>query len=286
MKKPQINFYNLYLYSVGVLWIILIIYLRFLRKRSEYTLSNLKSNMTDYTIYANIAFIILHIIIIIFALYLLKKRKNEQVSNNALFTKLQNIFDKVFIKPLESIRDLIAANIKGSGIFYSKVCHFLEINVKLRPKMLVILFYIIPRIILAFIFFVEIIFYNQIRIFIYSLFILIIPLTWILFVNLFTDFGERCLKDIPKNVQVIGVGELLSYGFYKTYEFKPLPQFSYEDGELKEWADTWFMALHSYVFGKYYLKGYKSMIGPYLTILTSTLYLSAGFYKLSFILFN
>ena len=287
MKRFPNILHKIYLYSIGIWWIILFIYLRFVRERFGYDLNDIKSHVSEEFIYANIAFILLHLFLIIISLYNIMKNYTNynKYSNNKIIEKISLFINTIVTKPLESIRDLISPLIPGSGLFYDKVARFIEINIELRSKMLVTVFYFIPRLIIAFIFFIELIFYNKIEYFIYSIFLFIIPLGWILFVNLFTDFGERGMHDVQKNVRVIGSGDLLGGIVYSHYKFQPLPQFTYEEGELKEWADTWFAVLNIYVFGQMYLKSFKNTISPYFLLLTSSLYFSAAVYRLYFLLF-
>ena len=274
---------KIYLYSIGSFWIILFIFIRFVRERSDYELNDLKLNVTFELILITIAFIILHLSLIIFSIYLIN-RNTLSLTTNKYIILVQNFIKVSIIKPLESIRDLIAPKIPGSGLAFCKIADFVEKNLELRSKLLVILFYFLPRVIVAFVFMIEMIFYNKIEYFLYSLMFLLIPISWNVFVNLFTNFGERSLGDIQKNVKVIGIGEPENNGWYTCYKIQALPQFTYELGELEEWSDTWNKAILIYSIGETFFKGFKIKVSPYITILTSSLYLLASIYKLTFLL--
>jgi len=278
------NLKNVYLYSVGLLWVILFICFRFLRERSTFELNQLKSNITPTFIYVNMVFILLHIIMISISIYIIiKQNKIKVFENSKIIHQVKTFFNFIVIQPLESIRDLLAPNIPGSGLAFCKVAEFVEKNIELRSILLVILFDFLPRIFISFIFFVELIFYNKIEYFLYSLFLFLIPLSWMVFVNLFTNFGERGIRDVPRNVKVIGIGEPETNGWYTEYKILPLPQFQYEPDELKSWGDTWNKVITIYSIGMSF-KEFKKKISPYITIITSSLYLLASIYKLTFIL--
>ena len=144
----------------------------------------------------------------------------------------------------------------------------------------VIIFSIIPRIVVALIFFIEIIFFNQVHYFIPSLLLLLlIPIIWNIFVSLYVRVAEEILVESPKYIKIIDKGNF-------EYSFQPLPQYKYEGNDLQEYADTYIIGIKMYVFGNGTpsFKHYQNLLSPYSTLLTSSLYLVGGIYKLVFVL--
>lgn len=275
---------KIYLYSIGFLWIVVIIYLRFIRTRAGYTLTDLKKSLTPYFLFTNMAFILLHIVLLAFAIFVIIQKDKKDKEPNKIILWYKQLVNMIITKPLESIRDIIAPHIPGSGIFYCKYAEFIDKNETTRTKIFVIIFSFIPRMIMASIFFIELTLYNKLEFFIYSLTLIIMPICWSLFIDLFTDFGKRLLEDIPKVVKVTPTGELLENGWYSGYKFEPYSQFKYEADDLKEYADTWGIAIKIYVYGESYFKEFTQKTVPFVTLFTSTLYLSASIYKLIFII--
>lgn len=52
----------------------------------------------------------------------------------------------------------------------------------------------------------------------------------------------------------VKIGDPLPNGWHLNYSFKPLPQYRYEKDDMKEYADTWFIAIIIYAFGESYMK--------------------------------
>ena len=277
-------FIKIYLYCFGLFWIAIILYFRFVKSHPSYDLNHVKTTVTGYDLLYAVLFILLQIFLISFAFYLII-RKGSTKTPNKLLANFQKIINIIMTKPLESIRDLIGPNIPGSVLFYCKLAEYIEKDLEFRSKTFVLLFYFIPHIFMTSIFFIELIFYHKIEYFLYSLLLWVIPISWNIFVSLFYNFGERSIQDIQRNVKVVGVGDPGSNGWFSSYQIHPLPQFNYKDGELKEWADSWTRILTIYAISESYFKDFKNKISPYITIITSSLYLSATAYKLIFLLF-
>ena len=81
------------------------------------------------------------------------------------------------------------------------------------------------------------------------------------------------------------MGEPSSNGWYKEYAFKPFPKFCYEENEVKEYKELWFLCMIMLSFGHGSMKNFQLSIMPYMTIISSSLYLSASLLKLLFIFF-
>ena len=147
----------------------------------------------------------------------------------------------------------------------------------------VIIFNVIPRLFVSFVFFTEIVFYQRIYYFVSCLIFLLLPVMWNIFVNLFTNFGERALADIPKYINVIPQGEPLNNGWYNNYVFEFKSEYQYEENDKEEYKKLWFIALKIYAYGESYLKKYQQAMTPYVIIICSSLYIFATLYKLFFI---
>lgn len=297
MFKNMLKFKKSYLETlffliISLFWIAIFIYFRFIKKQVGYDLQTIKNNYSDIFLLINILFILLHIILILYALYKIFIKIKENHITIKFIKYLQNIGNILFIKPFVTLRELIAPHIPYSGLFFCKITEKIDLILKDEKRSLsllkipVILFSFVPRIIVANIFFIEIIFYKKLHYFIPSLLLLLIPLIWNIFVNLYTRFAEQGLIDVPKYIKIIPIGESTN-GWYSSYKFEPLPQFTYEPGEVQEYGDTYIICIKMYAFGAGLnsFKQYQSLLLPYSTLITSSLYLSAGLYRLIYILF-
>ena len=277
---------KLYLISIALFWLIVFIYLRFIFKRNSYELITLKEVISTKYLILSILFIFLHLVQIIHAIYLIylsNKEKDTAANSITLFvTKAINFF---ITNPLAYLRELIGPYIPYSGDIFCKFATFLESKNIWMSYMFIILLNFIPRISVSIVFFIEIIFYNRILYFIPSLFILLIPIMWSIFLSFFTEFGIRCLKDIPKYIKVIPIGEPLSNGWYTKYQFEPHEKYNYNPGDVEEYGRMYFISMNIYGYGEVHLKRFQYDISPYITLFVSTLYMVASCYKM-FILFT
>ena len=264
----------------------LFIYLRFIQKKYTYDLNELKSQVFENFLIINIGFTLLHVCLILLAIYSISiKNKN---STSGKFTRIiQKIANVMFINPFLKLRNLIAPHIPYSAAFFCKVTKFFEKKDLKYLRLPVIIFNIIPRVIVGVIFFIELTVYNRIYYFIFSISLLFIPLLWNIFVNLYVNFAERSLAEIPTYIEVIPIGEPLPNGWYTSYIFKPLKQFKYEPGDIKEYGDTFILMLNMYSFGtgKQSFRVFLQDVTPYVTIFTSSLYIFATIYKLIYVIF-
>lgn len=278
---------NFYFIFLGLFWILVFIYYRFIVKKSEYNLEQLKTIVSFEYLICHLFFILLHCSLIIYAIYLLvmsqKSPNNKESIFMAYIKKCMNI---ILIKPLTSIKELIAPHIPLSGTIF---CHFGTFLVKrdyeFLTKCFVIIFNIIPRITVSIIFFIEIVFYKRIYYFIPCLSLLLLHLFWILFIDLFTSFGERMLQDLPGYIKIEPKGNMLPNGYYQEYTFEPFDKFEYEPGEFEDYKHLWYLSMNIYCFGISYFKKFQQKSAPYVILFNSPLYLFATIYKLIYILF-
>lgn len=280
------NLETIYLISISFLWIGVFIYFRFFQKKSTYSLTELKYHITDYILYINSLFILIHILLLCYAIYNIFI-KGEKKSTKKMVQLVKNIVNILFIKPLIKLQELIAPHIPGSGIFFCKITEFFEKKDLSLLKYPVIIFNFSPRIIVSLMFFAELIFFNQIHYFIYSISLLFVSLFWNIFLSLYISFAERVLREIPKYIKIIPVGQRLANGWYSQYDFEPLDKYEYVAGEVQEYGETYIVGgMHTYSFGAGTIsfKSFQQKFSPYVILFTSSLYLSAGLYKLIYIL--
>lgn len=287
--KEFLNY--IYIFSISSFWILFFIYFRFILERKTYTLNDVKINITIPMLLLTFFICCFHITLLLISVYtiLSKRTLNQEKSLNIpVITKIKLYCQKIqtifFFKPLIELRNIVAPHIPYSGILFCKFTTIFEVKSDLILKIIVILFNNMPRFIVSLIFFVETIFYNHIYYFIQSLFILFIPLCWNILLNLYANFAERTLKDISKNIEVVPLGKILSNGWHTEYGFNPFPQFTYEENEIKEYKELWFLCMTMSSLGET-MRIYQKVIMPYMTIITSSLYLSAGIFRLIFVLF-
>lgn len=290
-KNPKLmkNFKYIYIFGISFFWIILLLYFRFFRERKGYTLDEWRVNITFLGIIITICICFLHLVLIFLAIRSIFLKVNENKKRFFIIEKFKyymfEIKRIIFSKPLEGFRDIIAPHIPYSGITFCKFTEFFKDKPEFSLKLITFFFNNMPRLIVSFIFFIDIVFYNQIYFFIKSLLLLFIPILWNIFLDLYIDFAQRTLNVIPKNVEVIPLGDPLPNGWHTDYAFKPYPQFIYEDSEIKEYKELWFLCMIMLSFGHGSMKNFQKSIMPYMTIITSSCYLCASILKLLFILF-
>lgn len=276
---------KLYLLLLGLFWVVFFMYMRIFFTKTPYDIPEIKNVFLEKQLLFGITFITLHFIIICVSIYSLRLSYEQKKTIPKFVHKLQDIYTTVFIAPLTYIRNLIAPKIPYSGIFFCKIAAFMENKGAWRFKALVVLFYILPRSIVASIFFIELVFYQRIYYFVFSLAILLIPLIWLIFVNLFTDFGYRGLVDIPKYVNIIPLGDPLPNGWYSRYRFEPFPQYKYSHTSVDEYRKLYFLSMSIWAYGETFIQKYQRDTMPYITLYTSTLYMVATSYKMFLLCF-
>lgn len=280
----QKNIKDIFFLSISFCWISLFIWFRFIMKKSGYNLVELKINYSFFFLTTSISFICLHIFLLLFALYsIFYKEKNKY--KPTIFQIIQKFIDFMIIQPFETLRKIIAPHIPYSGIIFVKITQFFEKHDLSLLKYPVIFFSIIPRILVSVVFYIEIVFFNKIHYFITCILLLLIPLFWNIFVNLYTNFAERALQDIPKYIHVIPVGDPEPNGWHSSYNFKLFDKYIYQENDLKEYSEGFMNAISMYGFGKTLFKGFLAKVSPYVTLFTSSLYLFASIYKLIFLMF-
>lgn len=299
LKNIKNNLYNIfplfipfYLTFMGFFWIIIFCYLRFITPRTSYTLEALKTQITlRYYITFSI-FIIIHCTLIILILYNKYKKKEE---NETIIKKIieifQSILNNVFWKPLEYIHNLIAPNLPLSArIFLYIESIWTKKNVDHTYfYSLITIFNILPKIITVIIFFIDIVILGSFKYFIYVLPVMLIPLFFNIFLKLFKSFAERnapILKEYFSEIKYVGdvfdeKGILISSD-PTAYEFHIKPEYNHAD-DIEESINLLFR-LDFIVEYVNTIKEKLQEITPTVTIITSSIYLIGGLYRLIYFL--
>lgn len=292
LKTSLVYFFPIYLVTVGISWILLHIYLRFVTHKASYTLAELKPHLTEKHYFFFTVFIILHLFYCIITIRMLYKQKFPHSKSSKIFNSLSGkinfVIDVVYWKPLEYIHDLIAPHIPMSARFFIYVEEVWATKDKKYFYTLIILFEILPKLIIALTFFVEVIIYGRIKIFLYVIGLIFITVFWHIFLKLFASCGTRNAP-LLKNyfLTINGVGDPIrdSDGIpigYNSYEF--VVKEEYEDViDHKEEALLYMQLLAMPNFVEQ-LKKDTNKIMPYITLLTSLIYVIGGIYRLIFFL--
>jgi hypothetical protein len=200
------------------------------------------------------------------------------------------LLDFLITQPLLFLRDVIAPYIPYSATIFCYFCELLNkiftYNIPFAILTLpIIIFNVIPRLVVSLVFFIELVIYQRIYYFVSCLILLLIPIIWNIFIDLFTNFGQRALIDIPKYINVIPEGEPLNNGWYHAYTFEYKSEYQYEENDKEEYKKLWYLALKIYAYGECYFKKYQQIISPYVIIYCSSLYVTATLYKLFFLFY-
>lgn len=223
---------NIYLPILGLIWVCFHIYIRFIIKRSSYSFDELKDYVSLKLFILFVAFVIVHILILIISIVIVLKRKSGY-KNESVFYKISNylsiVLNKIYWRPLEYIHDMVAPYIAGSGRF------FIYLETKWKTKrftyIAIATFDVFPKIIVATIFFLETIFFNSVYIFIYALMFMIVPIFFSIFLKLFLSFAERnapILKEYFESIKGISDPVYDTNGkiaYYDTYEIVVKPEY-------------------------------------------------------------
>ena len=185
---------NIYLIVFGFGWMIIHIFFRFFIERPSYNLQDIKNIISFQHYLFFCIFILFHILLIVFSCFTIYMRRIT-IKERSIITQIKLFFTtllyKIYWKPLEFIHDKIAPHIPGSAKF------FLYLETLWQTKgftyFLILLFEILPKILIPCIFFIEIIFFNQIKFFVYSLSFYILPVIFQVFLKFFSSFATRNL---------------------------------------------------------------------------------------------
>lgn len=282
---PQLMPY--YLTILGVGWILLYVYLRLIKERYSYKIEDIRPFIAEEHYIIFIGFVVLHMIILITTIFLLYKRKYPLKTTGIFYQssqRLSKITDTIFWKPLEYIHDIIAPHIPGSARFYI----YLE-SIWTKKKYgkgyfytLILIFNILPKVLVACVFFIDLVFFLHIKYFIYSLSLLILPIIFNIFLKLlitFSDNNAPILKEYFSEIKYVGdISDNNMTSNPYAYEFYVKPEYADVINPEEEIRLLFQLeALNRYALK---LREDISKISPYVTLIVSSIYLSGGLFRI------
>lgn len=282
-KDIKILLIEIYLISMSFFIIGIFFYYRIFMKRFEYSLEMLKLNLNlKYFILCSF-FFLFHVFLICFILIkILKKNKAESL----VFLYTKKISDIFIYHPLDYAVTKISPYIPYSGTLIINYCYFFRQNMfrLFLTKVLCFIFYFLPKIFMALLFVIEIIYYNKVKYFIMFILIFVIPYIYILFLTLSEKFYDNNMPTVEENIVVTPVGLPNAYGVFTKFNFKLKENTGYTQKDLPEIIDAWdvlFYILNLNAMIREFILNY----GFYITLVTSSCY-SLGFgYQLYYFVF-
>ena len=280
---------NLYLSIIGLTWIFFHLWLRFFINRSAYTLVELKSSLQTYHYILFGSFILIHIGLICSMLYVLYRLKYPLQKKSILYHIVEKFalgIDFLYYRPLNYIHDLVAPHIPASGRFFMYT--YSKWKTKSPSFFYALIFTLdsLPKLIIAWTFFIEIVIMGQIKYFLYVLPLIFIPIMFAIFLKVFHSFALRnmpIVKEIFSNIEGINpiydeYGEFVDYEHFN-FTIKP----GYEE-EMEEYIDILFDLVG---IGRFIeqINEDMSKLNPYITLLTSSLYVIGGSYRLIYLFY-
>lgn len=279
MINPKSKINSIYV-IIGLFWILLVLYARLIVTKPPYSLFDLKYNMTPLKLCFIISFIIIQKCIIIKVIHDASTKVNKK--QGKLTRKFNRIINTIYWLPLEKLHDKIAPIIPYSGTtFYRFSAILCRFDLK-YAHFFVIMFSIMPKFIAAITFFIEIMFFNQLKYFLLIMVILLLPLCWRVFVKLFISFAQRNIANLNDWLDITPIGQTLPNGLSSQYEFAM--KNNYSDEHLKEYVMHWKNLMQIYGIGTAWFQDFYQKTNPYVMLICSALYLSSGIYRLIYIL--
>ena len=285
--------YKTFLFTLGLFWISIHFYFRLLIDRpTQLNLNDIQAS-TSFWIILFSYFIILHVLLIGVAL----KTVFFELKNNFVLEYLRRTINFLYWEPLLYIQTLISPHIPESANFFmfleSKMEHH-RLNLTLN-KSIIFSIHFAPQILVASIFSIEIIFYNNLRYFFPALFLLLLPISFSIFLSLYHYFADRHINEYNSSFEFINARDpicdsngnpILNYdgthAGYQTYEYKLLEHLiGVIDHRHAIETRIRFVRILKWVINIKILIAYYY---PYSTLLTSSLYLLGGIYRLSYLL--
>lgn len=260
-------------------------------KRSSFTLAEIKPYLTSTHYLVFISFILFHlslICIISIQLYKIVYKKKSHPIVITLSERLSYIIDLLYWKPLEYIHHLIAPNIPYSGEFFMRIEKYWTKHQYSKKYFytLIILFDILPKIVIALTFLIEIVIYGHIKYFLYTISLILIPIFFCIFLKIFSSFAERVLPDMKSLfLEIKGIDPQYNdeglIVVFKSYTWIIKPEYiSINDGSVIMDYILQARNIIGYVFD---MKAYITKVSPYITLITSSIYIIGGIYRLIFL---
>ena len=279
--------FSIYLMILGLSWIFLHIYMRFFIERPSYTLEEFKAYISTKHYIIFIGFIVFNLVLILYNLIVLRRQRPQ---NNALviviIKKLVFLIEFIYWKPLDYIHDKVAPHIPMSGRFFLYVEKIWSKKDNVYFYIAIFLFEILPRLLISLVFLIDIVIFGQIKLFLHMVSLFFVTIIWHVFLKLYANFGKRNLPIIEEYFSVIrGIGDPIldadgNVSSYSAYEFFVKPE--YEDVINVEEEAKLLLQLEAMPRFVEQIKRDTGKVMPYITIMTSLVYVVGGIYRLIF----
>lgn len=289
-KDILLLFNNMYLFLLGLIWISIHVYIRIILDRPTYTFTEIKEQLNLKIIIIFLCFIIIQLCIIILSIVTMLKRSRSLNTRSFYYKQYQkfvSILNLIYWEPLNFVHNKIAPRIPGSGRF------FLYLETKWKTKsftyIVIAVFDILPKMVIACIFFIECIFFQEISFFVYVLPLFLLPLILSVFLKLFFSFANRNAPVLREYFESInGIGEPIKDSEdcivdYISYEVIVKPEYIDVIDPREEMAVL--LQLRRIYDIVLFTKETLGTVSPYTLFITSLLYLIGGLYRLVGILF-
>lgn len=282
---------SVYFLIVGISWIFFHAYLRFFIQRPSYMLEDLKPFITKKLLIFFVIFIVWHFIVVTINVFIVYKQTfnyKENLFFSNIVQKFSSVVNLIYWKPLDYIHNLIIPHIPMSGRFFIYVEKVWSKKANVYFYVLIFLFEILPKILIALVFLIEVIVFGQIKLFLHIISLIFITIAWNVFLKAFAYCGTLNLPIIKIYFSTIrGVGNPTfdadgNISSYSAYEFIVKPE--YEDVINVEEEAKLLMQFESMPSFVEQIKKDTAKITPYITIITSLIYLIGGVYRLIFFL--
>ena len=273
------------------MWISLHIYIRVFMERPSYVLEDLLPYVTEEHIIIFALFIFVHVLYTITSIFLIYRQifpSKRYVLGTYISENITKLLEHVYWKPLEYIHDLIAPHIPMSGRFFVYLEKIWSKKGYMYFYTLIFLFEALPRILIASVFLIEVVFFGQVKVFLQVISLILIPIAWHIFLKLFANCGKINLPVIKQYFETIkGIGnptldtdgKIVSY---KSYEF--IIKSDYEDIIDPEESALLLLQFEAMPRFVEQLKKDSAKLMPYVTFITSLIYVIGGLYRLIYFL--
>jgi hypothetical protein len=145
------------------------------------------------------------------------------------------------------------------------------------------MFYFFPKILMSSVFLFEIIFLHQLKYFLYYFFILLIPIIYIILLNLSEKFYINNISDVLEGLNVKNEGTPNKYGVYTAHTFSIKKESEYTQDDLENLVECWQILFYLNNLNKI-LRLFINTYALYCTLFTSILYAGTFSYKLYYLL--
>lgn len=275
---PLIKLFNnksyIFFVLLGFLWIILHFILRFIIERFPHKIT---PDIPKISIFIAIILLFMHLIIIYLNLSIIIAFKRKE---NSLTSFIKNLVDFMYWKPLKEFHNKVIVNIPLSGYILDDLGNTYINTCKTKPRIFlsILLFNFLPRLIVAFAFFTDVVIYQQFA-YVYILLILIIfPLLFDSLIYILDNFASRATQEIEKKVIVLYVPEDEEVLFVWRAN-----NVLVEGKDLEFYTKYWFMFNDFTVFFDY-IKTIKAKYLPYIIVVASSCYFVGWIYYLTLVL--